>query len=552
MIKPIMTFFLLLFALHSIAQTVECDFAKVDTSVLYSSNSAWLTNITAVSDSKLLWARIKNNKNTAGTTSYGDVEIAEYDTAMNKLTSIIVKGTVWSEYVVSDAAGNWYFTGRFKDTIAFPGQTPITRHPFSTSPDRFICRLAAGTLSLDWFIVPGAGFQGASTIAGGIALNNSKLYSWANWALDSATIYSIDMATGAMNIVLSQRNAGSIQSIVADSTGNLYVLGGCLGSSGPDTIYLGKHKEVVNILPGKFLHYLVRYRANGDFDWVNIMNKCAPGKLSYANDDIIYHSGRLVDSITLGGYFLKKPRQTDMNFFVASLDSNGKVRWAHSAGDDSGLISHGHKENAVASGNNIIVYLQMAGKIDWGNNITSDFRYKNNFRAVAVGYNVAGDVQWVLPVTSDYSASMNIVSRKNKIWISGMVRDSNFLKIDTFKIPTLQNKYIQFLAGSTVAFKYNPPPDTGDNQQSVAAVSRHEIQIYPNPATHILTIKLNSRPRPGSQLRLVNAIGVVVQRRNIDTVETEITLDVTTHARGLYFVELHTNEGKMVKKVLLR
>ena len=83
----------------------------------------------------------------------------------------------------------------------------------------------------------------------------------------------------------------------------------------------------------------------------------------------------------------------------------------------------------------------------------------------------------------------------------------------------------------------------------IADVEACEIEVYPNPATDRLTIRLSDRQQ-GGQIELVDLYGRTVRARSI--VNADNQMDVSALGRGAYILRLHTPTGTVNRKVVLR
>ena len=71
------------------------------------------------------------------------------------------------------------------------------------------------------------------------------------------------------------------------------------------------------------------------------------------------------------------------------------------------------------------------------------------------------------------------------------------------------------------------------------------IQVYPNPTNGILTVRVIGMNKENSPLRIFNITGQLIEEFQMD--ERQITLDMSSYNRGLYFIKY----GKSIKKVIL-
>jgi hypothetical protein len=70
--------------------------------------------------------------------------------------------------------------------------------------------------------------------------------------------------------------------------------------------------------------------------------------------------------------------------------------------------------------------------------------------------------------------------------------------------------------------------------------------VYPNPAQTV--INLSNSTELGS-IKVFNNLGQIV----FNTVEAKslLSIDMNAFSKGLYFIEIENNEGKLIRKVIL-
>jgi len=78
----------------------------------------------------------------------------------------------------------------------------------------------------------------------------------------------------------------------------------------------------------------------------------------------------------------------------------------------------------------------------------------------------------------------------------------------------------------------------------VTTINNEAIQLYPNPATNILTIK--SSNNQFISFSITNSIGQTLIQKNITTIQT--TVDVKALTPGIYYIYLKADSGVMVRK----
>lgn len=120
-----------------------------------------------------------------------------------------------------------------------------------------------------------------------------------------------------------------------------------------------------------------------------------------------------------------------------------------------------------------------------------------------------------------------------------------------FEIRTLDNLVIGDSVENTanIFFDFNPPIITNTVVTAVAEplglpeILDDIISIYPNPVSERLTIQLSENVIP-TQISLLSLEGKVL-KSDIST-----TLDMTRLSKGIYFLQIETESGSTVKKVI--
>ena len=81
-----------------------------------------------------------------------------------------------------------------------------------------------------------------------------------------------------------------------------------------------------------------------------------------------------------------------------------------------------------------------------------------------------------------------------------------------------------------------------------------DLSIYPNPSEDLFNIEFSSLITQDLQIRIVNIIGEVVIRDNLQQFIGEYTkqIDLTNNAKGIYFLEIETHNGIINKKLILQ
>jgi hypothetical protein len=93
------------------------------------------------------------------------------------------------------------------------------------------------------------------------------------------------------------------------------------------------------------------------------------------------------------------------------------------------------------------------------------------------------------------------------------------------------------------------------NIMSVTGLEELELssaQVYPNPTNGNLYINLNFTESKDLNIRVFNALGEVVsQVKENGTMGGTYSMDLSDRTNGMYFIEIMTAQGKVIKKVIL-
>ena len=80
------------------------------------------------------------------------------------------------------------------------------------------------------------------------------------------------------------------------------------------------------------------------------------------------------------------------------------------------------------------------------------------------------------------------------------------------------------------------------------------LTIYPNPSRDIFNISFISEEKQNLKVRLVNVIGEQLVSEDLKQFIGEYTkeIDLTNKAKGIYFLEIETEDGVINKKLILQ
>jgi hypothetical protein len=80
------------------------------------------------------------------------------------------------------------------------------------------------------------------------------------------------------------------------------------------------------------------------------------------------------------------------------------------------------------------------------------------------------------------------------------------------------------------------------------------LAIYPNPSRDIFSVSFTSEDVQNLKVRVLNVIGEELINENLEQFVGEYTkqIDLTNNAKGIYFLEIETNDGVINKKLILQ
>ena len=81
-----------------------------------------------------------------------------------------------------------------------------------------------------------------------------------------------------------------------------------------------------------------------------------------------------------------------------------------------------------------------------------------------------------------------------------------------------------------------------------------DLEIYPNPSRDIFNVSFTSVDRQDLRVRILNIIGEELVSENLEQFIGEYNkqIDLTNNAKGIYFLEIETNDGVINKKLILQ
>jgi hypothetical protein len=80
------------------------------------------------------------------------------------------------------------------------------------------------------------------------------------------------------------------------------------------------------------------------------------------------------------------------------------------------------------------------------------------------------------------------------------------------------------------------------------------LSVYPNPSRDIFKVSFTSKDKQDLSVRIMNVIGEELTNENLEQFIGEYTklINLSDNAKGIYFLEIETNEGILNKKLILQ
>lgn len=81
-----------------------------------------------------------------------------------------------------------------------------------------------------------------------------------------------------------------------------------------------------------------------------------------------------------------------------------------------------------------------------------------------------------------------------------------------------------------------------------------DVAIYPNPSTGVFTVELNNLETRKVELRIMNVIGNEILRETLttDDIQFKKTVDLSSFAKGLYYVKIEADNYSTVRRVVVK
>lgn len=470
-----------------------------------------------------------------------DVYIARYNTsgvciwAKNGGNN---SGIAQAGSIAVDNAGDIYVTGSFTSAISFDFFTVSS----SGGNDIFIVKLdyAGNALLLNNY---GGSYN---DYASSIFVENNELYLTGSFT-GSATFGSVNLSASSTNdidIFLARFDAAVIcgWAVKAGGTGidvglsvkkdiqggNVLVTGNFSGiaSFGTNTVVSTAFSDM----------FIAKYDLAGNNIWVTKGGGNANDSGNSLGIDQFgnyYVVGNIGDIATFGTFTVLDNGYGNM--FIAKYNSSGVCQWAYGGG---GTSNDGAVDIAVRS--------------DGASFVTGIFNQSATFGTTTLNSSGASDAFIVIYTPSGTVASATKIGGvgfdlgiaveedlNGIIYAMGEFTGTvNFGSTSLTSVVNAWDTYLTKLSGVTV----------GVNE---VEISNNNLNIYPNPASDVITVELPENATGSFNAELVNEKGEIVFNDKIKISSNKISLRLREYSPGEYFIRLKNEDSEFLSRFII-
>jgi hypothetical protein len=327
------------------------------------------------------------------------------------------------------------------------------------------------------------------------------------------------------------------KSVVCDASGNIYVCG--MYSDG--AVFGSQTFNTANTAWGKFYDiYIAKYSPDGSLLWVK------RGIGDY--DDVAWgitidNSGKLFitgefSNVQFDGFNLWTTGKCDV--FVACYDQNGNFQWAVSGGESDVDRARG----IGTDGSNIFITGHFDNTATFGSySITS----ADSMDIFIAALDNNGNFMWATSVGGPADA-LEVDSYESGLAISAVPSGSVYVTGSLLSGGTFGNNFIEGYTRSD-AFIAKLSTFTGIDDLST---DNNQIKIYPNPGSGIFSILSDKRFNNKTEISVYNYLGEIIYQAKPTSSVSKINIDLSEQKKGMYFVQIKSDEQYPVEKIVLQ
>jgi hypothetical protein len=493
----------------------------------------------------------------------GDMFILKLNAAGDFVWVKQISSNVYPSDIAVDPKGNVYITGEFTETVDFdPGPGIYNLVALSSSP----IRAEAFILKLD----TAGNFSWAKSIG---ALENDRAYSIAldrsqnvyvtgsfsttvDFNPDPSAAFMITSSGFISAFILKLRNDGHFLwaksiggantnaegfSIFIDPNGDVYTAGNFNGtvdlnsnpsatlsvsSAGSYDVFISKLDSTGNFIWGK------RMGGAGEDRSVSITVDKARNVITtgFFNESADFNPGAATNNLTSAGFD---------DIFISKLDSAGNFVWAKGIGanyyDNPSDVTTDPSGNIYTTGT-------FSKTVDFDPGAGSFAMTSGEMNTFILKLDPLGNFTWAKNIGASWITrgfSIGLDSMQNIYLTGAFTEDTDFDPgTGVYTIPKTGSG-----SSSLYILKLN---SSGNLSTALSDIEPDEFifQIYPNPASDILTIEVNEHIRKTSYV-ITDITGMAVLGGDLTGKTT--ALDISSLAKGLYFVTVGQANYKLVK-----
>jgi hypothetical protein len=338
----------------------------------------------------VITVRLDSNKLAYGQDLYGNAVIESRTSAGIMQWQFNLSDSVNITQLITGPQGEIYAGGSFMGTINLDNQASMINTLGNLWPEDFIIKISStGTLIWNRNISPGNGYFTLDVL--GVDLNGNLWYSTGDFS-DSKLIMTDNSGQGIDSLI--QLGALWISSFSFDQSGNIYVSGAAeIGQMTLGTLSI--------TIPEQYVMYVARYNSNHQATWAHIAHDITfqHPQVKADSKGNVYLAGNFYQGLSWGNISFTDP-QWSQDFFVVKADSSGNFLWGRqtpftSSGITGRLTLPEVKMLAVDANDNVILFGNMNGTIDWGNGVigTAGTQLSNDLLHV-VSFDELGTAIW--------------------------------------------------------------------------------------------------------------------------------------------------------------
>ncbi len=194
-------------------------------------------------------------------------------------------------------------------------------------------------------------------------------------------------------------------------------------------------------------------------------------------------------------------------------------------------------------------HLETVGSMDF-TEFFNDWYYGQGFPSYSIQYNPHSEgVELIIHQVTSHP-SVDFFEMPLPLKFSNGVQDTLVVVNHTFS----GEKFDLLLPFEPSSLVFDPDQWIISRNNSVELITHADdlelsgVSIYPNPATHMVSISLDNPAYLDKIAALIITDSKGAQIRKIEQIESKIDIDLAGFPRGTYFVTIHTRSGNFVRK----